>query len=207
MYKERESTYTDSMVQHQVPPVPSFPFRRMSLFLDDCALMIALAFSSLSSSVYKKDERIARLRSFCNQKGGVVHPTWRVQNLMWIIEKIRNRKWTFFEVVKGRNRETHNAHLLPDVELCSLRSIPESTTQSLRHHRNDASLHRAPLPIFFFSLSRVLKCRSQEKWHFLSMFPKLLGQIRLAFNVHWSLFLYDVSKEGKYGWIIMLTYD
>lgn len=90
-------------------------------------------------------------------------------------------KWGFFFLQKGTH--TTHAHLLPGVELCSLRSIPDSR---LSRHRNDAPLHRATPPtptiyyphhLFFFSL----KLNYSPERH--GTFSRLLASIKAVVNV------------------------
>jgi hypothetical protein len=92
-------------------------------------------------------------------------------------------KWGFFFLQKGTH--TTHAHLLPGVELCSLRSIPDSR---LSRHRNDAPLHRATPPtptiyyphhLFFFFFS--LKLNYSPERH--GTFSRLLASIKAVVNV------------------------
>ncbi|KAK4035975.1 hypothetical protein OUZ56_028051 [Daphnia magna] len=69
--KRTKSTYTDSVVQHRAPLVPSFPSERASLFLNDCVVMIALTSLLCRRVFYENDDCIARMQG----KGREKHTT------------------------------------------------------------------------------------------------------------------------------------
>lgn len=172
------------MVQHRARLLPSFPLRRVSV-LDDCSGGDDCSSNSLVFLWIRQQHSPGAIVTLWTEfKAGLKLFFLTVSNILCVNNWNDSLgKWGFFFLQKGTH--TTHAHLLPGVELCSLRSIPDSR---LSRHRNDAPLHRATPPtptiyyphhLFFFFFS--LKLNYSPERH--GTFSRLLASIKAVVNV------------------------